>query len=593
EKVKLMSFDGIFINGICQELTGKLVQGKVEKVHQPESHTLIFLIRNQGENYQLLISSDPNNSRIHLTSEKKTNPLHPPLFCMVLRKHLNGGKINSISQPGLERVVRIHFSTYTELGDLEGRTLVCEFMGKHSNIILLDNDGKIIDSIKRVSHSISRFREVLPGRAYIDPPSQGKSNLVEIDEDRLASMIMSADSIKLTKLLVQNIQGISPLIATEMVFRSGIPLSVKSDLCGLTEIRKLSQNLAGLQQIITSGNFSPCIYTEKRKLVAFSSIALTHLNLGILEYFETLNITADTFYLAKDNLDRFVQLKNSLLQKADQEIDKVTAKLNLQYNELTSALECEADKVKGQLITNNIYQIPLGAAKVSVINYFDPDMPTIEIELDPNHTAADNAQAYFKSYNKSKKTIANLTQQICIGEENQSYLESIKAFITQCQTIADLAEIKLELTEQGYLTPSKPDAQKKREQIAPLSPLEFTSSDGFKVLVGRNNKQNDWLTLKNSQKEDIWLHTKNIPGAHVIIKTEGLSVPHQTIYEAALLAAYFSKAAHSSQVPVDYTKVKFVKKPSGAKPGMVIYTNEQTVFTKANDPWFMALGLDD
>lgn len=587
-----MAFDGIFLNGICSELNDSLANGKVDKIYQIDGHNIVIVIRCQGANHQLLLSSHPNMGRVHITEERRTNPTEPPVFCMVLRKHLIGGRIVSITQPQLERIMEIHFDTYNELGDRESKVLVCEIMGKHSNIILLDSNKTIIDSIKRVNHNISSYREVLPGRTYVMPPAQEKLQLTVIDETTVANIIVnSPENTKLNKLLVANIQGISPLLASELVFRCGLSLETTVNTCGIREIQLLTSTLNSLAKTVEQSSFTPCIAYEKKQPIAFSSIQLTHFVNAHISSEATLNKTADTFFLLKEKKDLLTQEKGNIKQKLRHEIVKLTDKLAIQKKELQTAKNSLQDKIKGQLITANIYQIKPGQSSIEVVNYFLADTPTITIELDPAISAAENAQKHFRRYNKSKKTIEYLSEQIGLGQDELNYLESIYTNLEQSLTLDDIEEIKRELIQTNYLTPPKQEKSKKIKTEKP-KPYEFISSDGFTILVGKNNNQNDWLTLKNSQEHDIWLHTKNIPGSHVIIKSENRQVPDNTIYQGALLAAHFSKARLSLKVPVDFTLVKYVKKPNGAKPGMVIYSNEQTIYANADDPWLKALELD-
>ena len=587
-----MSFDGFFLHGIGSELSSLLLGGRVDKIHQPDEYSIMLAIRSGGSNHNLTISSHPAFCRIHLTNEKKINPPQPPLFCMVLRKHLTGGKIVSITQPGLERILHIQFDTFNELGDAENKILVCEIMGKHSNIILMNDKGLILDSIKRISHSISRHREVLPGRTYVFPPSQDKVELLNFNSDQLAEKLMSAnESDKLASFLVKNYQGISPLLTSEILYRCDISPNAIINHCGLHEINSIAKQLTLLKDILSTKAYEPCVVCSNSVPIAFSAVGLTHLaQNNHVQHYATLNHTADIYFSTKELANNLFQQQGNLLQKLQQDIHRLSEKLQAQHKEIELARSALDDKIKGQLITANLYQIKPGQSSIKVINYFVEDTPELTIELDASISPNANAQVYFKRYNKSKKTIDNLIEHISLGEEELIYLETIYTAISQATSTADLLDIRQELVQEGYLQPPKIDKKNKAVDQKP-TPLEYTSSEGFKILVGKNNRQNDWLTLKNSKDWDIWFHAKKIPGAHVLIKTENKAVGEATLTEGALLAAYYSKARNSNQVPVDYTLAKHVKKPNGAKPGMVIYSHEQTIYINTNHPWLQTLGL--
>ncbi len=587
-----MSFDGFFLHGIGSELSSLLLGGRVDKIHQPDEHSIIIVIRSGGSNHNLIFSSHPTFCRVHLTKEKKTNPPQPPLFCMVLRKHLTGGKIVSIAQPGLERILHFHFDAINELGDAENKVLVCEIMGKHSNIILKNDKGLILDSIKRISHSISRHREVLPGRTYVSPPSQDKMELLNFNSDQLSEKLMRAnENDKLASFLVKNLQGISPLLASEILHRCDLSPSAIVNHCGLHEVQAMTKQLTKLQDIITTKAYEPCVVSSNSVPVAFSAVELTHLAKdNHVHHYATLNHTADSYFSTKELVNNLFQQQGNLLQKLQQDIHRLSEKLQAQHKEVELARSAIDDKIKGQLITANLYQIKPGQSSITVVNYFVEDTPELTIELDASISPNANAQIYFKRYNKSKKTIEYLTEHISAGEEELTYLETIYTAISQATSLADLLDIKQELVQEGYLQPPKTDKKNKAVDQKP-TPHEYMSSEGFKILVGKNNRQNDWLTLKNSKDWDIWFHAKKIPGAHVLIKTENKAVGESTLMEGALLAAYYSKARNSNQVPVDYTLAKHVKKPNGAKPGMVIYSHEQTIYINTNHPWLQTLGL--
>ncbi|RBP39185.1 Rqc2 family fibronectin-binding protein [Garciella nitratireducens] len=575
-----MAFDGIIIKSLINELNQTLYNGRIEKIYQPETDEIYINIRNNRNNYTLLLSANANNPRIYLTKLQKSNPTIPPNFCMLLRKHLTKGKILSIRQPLMERIIEIDISTMNELGDIEIKTLIIEIMGRHSNIILIyKNNQKIIDSIKRVGSNMSRYRQVLPGKKYFYPPSQNKHNPLSINKEDAKKLLEQFPSIKkIEKFFIESFTGISPLIAREICFISGI--DGDDSIEALTEKQKkyLLNSFFDIMQLIKAHHFSPIIIYNKTQtnIIAFSVIPLRQYDHLPQKSFLTTSNLLEKFYYEKDKLERIKQKSSDLLHHLNNKLERSYKKLEVQQNEYKKSQKASIYKLYGELITANIYSLKKGLDTAILSNFYSQKQEKIKIPLNPNLTPAQNAQKYFKKYNKSKNAIKQLNTQIQNTKEDIYYLESQIENLKNCTELEEIQEIKEELKKEGYLAKSN---KKSSKDSFPSTPLHFISSNGFDIYVGKNNRQNDFLTLKFASENDLWFHTKNIPGSHVIIKNNtGKEIPEKTLLEAASLAAYYSKSRNSNKVPVDYTKVKYVKKIKGAKPGMVIYENNQTIY---------------
>ncbi|WP_130806824.1 Rqc2 family fibronectin-binding protein [Senegalia massiliensis] len=575
-----MSLDGITLRSLVYELQDTLINGKINKVYQPETDELLMDIRNNGITKKLIVSASSNNPRIHFTDDTKKNPQSPPMFCMLLRKHIQGGRILSIEQYGFERVIKILISSYDELGDLTEKELIVEIMGRHSNIILLDkNNNKIIDSIKRVTPDISSVRQVLPGLKYSSVPSQNKISPLDLEKNNFLLFMKDINSSKvLYKSLYENFIGISPLIAKEICKKADIYENLNIKELKENDIKKIYLSFKSIIDYILDGSSSPTIvYNEfKTKILGFSSYDLTQFDNSIKQKFNTVNEMLDNLYKTKDKLDRIKQKSLSLKKRIKTRLDRDKNKLSKQKDELLNAKNREKYKIAGELITANIYRIEKGMDRIEVLDYYN-DNQKITIKLNPNLTPSENAQKKFKRYNKLKNAFIEVSNQIKQTESEINYLENILLSIENASDLDDLEEIREELIEENYIKNRKKYKNKKKSKFK-SKPMHFLSSDGYDIYVGKNNKQNDYLTLKFSDKNDFWFHTKDIPGSHVIVRKKGKEIPENTIYEASLLAAYNSKAKMSSNVPVDYTERKNVKKPNGAKPGMVIYENNNTIY---------------
>jgi predicted ribosome quality control (RQC) complex YloA/Tae2 family protein len=561
-----MSFDGLFTYAIVHELKKNLENGRITKIYQPFKNELLFQIRANGKNHKLLISAHPTYARIHITKENYDHPPEPPMFCMLLRKHLEGSIIESIRQVDVDRIVIFEIKGRNEIGDVSYKQLIVELMGRHSNIILIDKEKQtIIDSIKHVSAAVNRHRTILPGSTYIEPPKHGKVNPFDVDEELFLKKI-DFNAGQLDKQIVEHFAGFSPIVAKEVVFRAGIANRVTLPKAFLHLIHELK--IEKVQpQIISSG--------EKEY---FHIFPLLHLK-GEAKSFPTISEMLDHFYFGKAERDRVKQQANDLERFITNEISKNIKKIEKLQQTLDEAKNAEQYKLFGELLTANLYAIKRGDKEAEVINYYDENCQTIKIPLDPLKSPAENAQAYFHKYQKAKNSLSIVQEQIRQAHEEIQYFEQLHQQIESASP-KDIEEIREELMEEGYLRRPQQKGWKKNKPSKPILD-RYISTEGTEILVGKNNKQNDYLTNKLAGKDEIWLHTKDIPGSHVVIRDKNPS--EQTILEAANLAAYYSKARNSSSVPVDYTKIRYVKKPSGAKPGFVIYENQQTVYVTPNE----------
>ena len=592
-----MALDGLVIHSLVDELSSKLLGGKIDKVHQPEEDEIVLYIRNNKENYKLVLSCSSSNPRVYIANDyKKENPKKAPMFCMLFRKYIQSGNIVSISQIGFERIIKISVDSLDELKEKTTKDIYIEIMGRHSNIILTHNaDNKIIDSAKRIPTSVSRARQILPGLTYELPPSQDKLNPIDNISESTFNEILSSYDGPLFKGIYSKFLGISPIISKEICFRANI--NEKSNICELSsnELNTLYKEFNNLFNDIKNNNYSPCIVLNEKidKVIDFSCINLSLYNELKFISKESMSTILEDYYKTKDIKDRIHQRASDLRKSISIKLERLYHKQEKQEQELKEAENADEYKLKGELLTAYIYMIQKGMESIEVQNFYDPDYENITIKLKENLTPSENSQKYFKKYNKLKTAKKEITSQMDISKEEIDYLENILLNIDNCENLAELQDIKDELISLGYAkSPGKLKSKKELNKLT-TSPHEFISSDGFKILVGKNNKQNDHLTLRIADPDDIWMHTKNIPGSHVIIKCAGKEISENTIYEGAMLAAYFSKGKMSSQVPVDYTKKKHVKKPSGSKPGMVIYETNSTVYVTPTEEIVASLKIKD
>lgn len=579
-----MALDGITTFAIVSELRTALIGGRIDKIHQPLADEIRISVRGSGSPKKLLLSANSGHPRIHLTENTRENPMTAPLFCMVLRKYIAGGKIVDIIQPNFERIVILKIESANEMGDITQKSLILEIMGKHSNLILTDENGKILDSIKRVTHEKSSVREVLPGKSYVFPPAQGKKNPLLLERPDFLFSLHLQEGRRLPEFIYQTYTGISPLMAQEACARASLDASNACQETTLEEGEALFAVFSGLMQEMQEGRFLPAVYTQKNagRVMEFSVLEMKLFQGMAQKQYPSVSALLEGFYQERDNALHIRQKAHDIRRLVLSNIERCAKKKDIQLKTLRDTQGMPVWKKKGELITANIYAITQGMTTFRTVDFYDENMAEIEIALDPAKTPAENAQKYFAKYNKAKRTLAALEIQQKQNEEELAYLESVLNALDNAADEADLSEIRTELAESGFIRrqPQKKGASRPRK----AKPLHFVSSDGYDIFVGKSNLQNDELTLKTAESTDLWMHTKNIPGSHVIIRTNGSGeVPEATLREAANLAAFFSKAKNSSMVPVDYTLRKNVKKPAGAKPGMVIYLTNRTIYVTPDE----------
>ena len=579
-----MALDGITTSAIVSELKAALLGGRIDKIHQPLADEIRMSIRGLGSGAKkIIISANSAHPRIHLTESSRENPMTAPLFCMVMRKHIAGGKIIDIVQPNFERIIILRIESANEMGDITTKNLILEIMGKHSNRILTDETGKILDSIKRVTHEKSSVREVLPGKEYVFPPSQDKKNPLLAEQADFLFSLHLQEGRRLQEFLYQTYTGISPVMAGEICTRAGLDAS---DSCQETTLENSERLFAAFEktmQEVKAEDYYPAIYYQKEnqkennRIVDFAVLKMQQFQGLAAKPFPSVSALLEGFYQERDNAAHIRQKAQDMRKLVTNHIERCVKKKEIQLKTRRETKGMDLWKKKGELLTANIYAVPQGVTTFKTIDYYEESMPEIEIAIDPAKTPAENAQKYFAKYNKAKRTLAALEIQEKQNNEELAYLESVLNALENAKEDADLSEIRTELAESGFI---RRQAQKKGQpKPKRAKPLRYISSDGYEILVGKSNLQNDELTLRTAEPTDLWMHTKDIPGSHVIIRTNGQSeLPEATMEEAANLAAFYSKAKNSSMVPVDYTQRKNIKKPNGAKPGMVIYLTNKTIY---------------
>ncbi|PSJ31362.1 fibronectin-binding protein [Peptostreptococcus russellii] len=578
-----MAFDGIVVNSLARELNEILNGSKIDKVYQPERDEICLKVRSREGNKKLVISASASNPRVYLADKyEKNNPKKAPVFCMTLRKHIQNGVIVGIEQVGFERIIKISVESYDELKEKTIKNLYVEIMGKHSNIILvMENQNKILDSIKRVPISISRVRQILPGNEYELPPEQDKMNpLNKINADELLERIKSGKG-QVFKSIYTNILGISPLVAKDVCLRVGIDKSKDIEQISLEDSKKIADEINRIFDDLAKDKIYPnVVIDEKRdKIIEFSSIRLKQYEDLTEVRKDTISQAIEDYYLIKDKKERINQKSSNMKKNISLKLERINHKLEKQAKELKDSEKADEYKVKGELLTAFIYMIKPGMESIKLANFYDNN-EEIEIKLKAHFSPSENAQKYFKKYNKLKNATEELTKQIAINEEEAQYLENTLLSIENCENEKELKEIKEELMREGYIKTYK---MPKKNNKPGTNIMKYISSNGNLIMVGKNNKQNDYLTLRLADNEDLWFHTKDIPGSHVLLKVGGKKFDEKEILEAATLAAYYSKAKMSENVPVDYTTKRNVRKPSGAKPGLVIYEKNKTVYVTPSD----------
>ena len=565
-----MALDTVMLSALAAELRPKLEGARIDKVRQPEREQVLLSIRNKGENMRLLINAGAGSGRVALTRQSFENPAEPPMFCMLLRKYLVGARIEKLTQPNWERLLIVDIISHNELGDSVCLKLAIELMGRNSNLVLVGDDGRIIDCLRRMEYGGDVQRRMLPGMIYRLPPAQKKPLIFDCDRAQIESALNSSEDGKpLDKRLLDSFSGLSPLVCRELVHRAFYDISCLPDA------------LEAFLESVRAGEFTPTLLTKDGKPAEYSFMQLKQYGSEYEQ--QSLNSFSellDAYYSKRELSERRRRRARELSHSVKTARDRIQRKLVCRLEELERTYGREEIRKNAELLTANMYRVKRGDSSVTVEDYYTDGCPSVEIKLDILKTPQQNAAAMFKEYNKLKTAEIHLTALVAEGEKQLDYLNSVLDELERAETERDLAEIRRELLETGYLKKqkgAKPDKSKKQ------GPMRFISSDGYEILVGRSNSQNDELTTKTARRTDIWLHTKSVHGSHVIISCEGREPPERTIAEAASIAAYYSQGREGGKTAVDYTAVRFVRKPSGSMPGKVVYTDYRTVMAEADE----------
>ena len=565
-----MALDTVMLSALAAELRPKLEGARIDKVRQPEREQVLLSIRNKGENMRLLINAGAGSGRVALTRQSFENPAEPPMFCMLLRKYLVGARIEKLTQPNWERLLMVDIISHNELGDSVCLKLAIELMGRSSNLVLVGDDGRIIDCLRRMEYGGDVQRRMLPGMIYRLPPAQKKPLIFDCDRAQIESALNSSEDGKpLDKRLLDSFSGLSPLVCRELAHRAFYDISCLPDA------------LEAFLESVRAGEFTPTLLTKDGKPAEYSFMQLKQYGSEYEQ--QSLNSFSellDAYYSKRELSERRRRRARELSHSVKTARDRIQRKLVCRLEELERTYGREEIRKNAELLTANMYRVKRGDSSVTVEDYYTDGCPSVEIKLDILKTPQQNAAAMFKEYNKLKTAEIHLTALVAEGEKQLDYLNSVLDELERAETERDLAEIRRELLETGYLKKqkgAKPDKSKKQ------GPMRFISSDGYEILVGRSNSQNDELTTKTARRTDIWLHTKSVHGSHVIISCEGREPPERTIAEAASIAAYYSQGREGGKTAVDYTAVRFVRKPSGSMPGKVVYTDYRTVMAEADE----------
>ena len=559
-----MAFDGIVVANLVHELKEQLKDGRISKIAQPEADELLLTVKTPDGQKRLSISADASLPLIYLTARNKPSPITAPNFCMLLRKHISGGRIVDVWQPKLERIIHFTVEHLDELGDLCRKDLIVEIMGKHSNIIFCTEDGRIIDSIKHVSAQMSSVREVLPGREYFIPDTMHKADPLNVSAEEFAAPI-TEKPMPLAKALYTSFTGISPVTAEEICSLAGAASSVPAKEYSADILLHLYTQFGIYLSAVKEGRFSPAIYYDGQEPKEFSSLPLTHFSRYTRKEFDSVSEVLETYYSTRSRITRIRQKSADLRHVVQTALERNRKKYDLQIRQLRDTENRDKFKVYGELINVYGYGLAEGAKKLEALNYYTNEM--VSIPLDPTKTPQENAQRYFAKYNKQKRTFEALSELSRETKDEITYLESVQTALDIALTEDDLTGIKEELTEAGYIKRKFT----RRKMKVKNTPLHYISSDGYHMYVGKNNLQNDELTFSFASGNDWWFHVKQAPGSHVIVKTGGDELPDSTFEEAGRLAAYYSSMRGGEKVEIDYVEKKHVKKPKGAKPGFVVY----------------------
>lgn len=572
-----MPLDALCLSGVIHELNTSLAGARVDKIYQPGRDEVVLALRTQSVgNVRLLLSANPAHPRLHLTTLPLENPEKPPMFCMLLRKHLSGARLLELVQPPLERAAVLRFEALNELGDRVERRLVLEAISHKTNLVLLDGDGRILDCIRHTGGDVTTGRILQPGMFYRLPPGVDKENPLTADRERLESLLSAApEEAQSDKWLLDTFGGLSPLICRELVHQAAGATDARLHTLGPQGQARLLDRLEGLKEIVTSGQYTPTMISLEGHPKDFTFLPVgQYEGAAQVEDWPAFSPLLDAFFEQRERQDRIKQRGQDLIKSVTNARDRTARKLANQEKELAATKNRDRLRQLGDILTSNFYQMEKGMARLRAVDFYDPEGKEIDIKLDPLLTPQQNAAKYYKDYNRAKKAEEMLTIQLEKGRKELDYLNSVLENISLAEGERDLAEIRQELADTGYLR--RPGKAKDRGRRVVSKPMEFMSTAGLRISVGKNNSQNDLLTCKLAGKGDIWFHTQKIHGSHVILWAGGEAPDLQSLNEAAILAAWFSQARESSKVPVDYTPVRYVKKPGGARPGMVIYTTYET-----------------
>ena len=571
-----MPFDAVFLSAVTRELEPMLLGSRIDKVQMPARDLVVLQFHGPNGSGRLLLSASSNSPRLHLTTTALENPAQPPMFCMLLRKHLSGGRIVALRQPPLERMVDITLDCIDEMGEPSQKHLILELMGRNSNLILCGSDGRVLDCLRRVDFEMSEKRQVLPGLYYQQPPRLEKLDPFAATEEELSQALLTMEGQKrLDKWLLDTYGGLSPLICRELAWQTlG---DVEADIGELSEETRIAVGKALHRQFAAMREtFVPTLLRKEGRPADYSFRPIgqygAYMEGEICESFSKL---LDSFYADRDHAERMRQKTQSLHKTISNLRDRTARKLQIQAKELQATLDRERLRQLGDIVTANLHAMTRGQTRLTAVDFYDPDMKEVDITLSPTLSPQQNAAKFYKDYNRAKTAEKMLTEQMAKGEIELEYLSSVLEELSRAETEKDVREIRAELIAGGYVRDTE---KKKLMKTQPTRPMEFVSSEGFTILVGRNNRQNDELTLKQSVKSDLWLHVQKLHGSHVVIRCEGQKPGDDTITEAAQLAVWYSQARESQNVAVDVTPVKQIKKPVGGKPGMVIYHEYRTVY---------------
>ena len=576
-----MPLDALCLTAVAEELRRAVVGGKIDKIYQPTRDEVVLFLRGKGENLRLLLSANPGHPRAHLTTLTRENPDKPPMFCMLLRKHLSGARLLEVEQVPLERVIQFRFEALNELGDRVERRLTLEAITHKSNLLLLDGEGRILDCIRRVDSGLDPRtgqlgRILQPGMFYRLPPAQPKADPITLNREELERLLAQApEESQADRWLLDTFGGLSPLICRELAFRAGGETDVRLHLLGEAGRSALLDQVQRVQDIVKEKTYTPTLISMDGRPKDFTFLPVGQYGSAAqVEEQPSFSQMLDAFYEQRERLDRVKQKGQDLIRAVTNARDRTRRKIANQEKELAATLDRDRLRELGDIITSNFYQMERGMARLHTVDFYDPEGKEIDIRLDPLLTPQQNAAKYYKDYNKAKTAEEMLTIQLEKGRKELEYLNSVLESISLAEGERDLLEIRQELTDTGYLR--RQGKARERNKRLSSKPMEFRSSTGMRISVGKNNTQNDLLTCKLAGKGDIWFHTQKIHGSHVILWTEGVDPDLQSLNEAASLAAWFSQGRDSGKVAVDYTPVRYVKKPGGARPGMVIYTTYET-----------------